>query len=83
MQKKLLVNLENKVAKKTIKKSKDKLFHIVYYVENCTPAMRKFTSIKDMETFFKEFEERYPKVPYSDNFLDFYITSISGEVKFL
>jgi len=59
-------------------------YHIDYYVENCTPGMRKFTSLKDMKTFFKEFEERYPKgSDPGGTFIDFYITNMSGEVKFL
>lgn len=59
-------------------------YHIVYYVEDGFPGMRKFTSLTDMKTFFKEFKERYPKQSHeAGTFLDFSITNISGEVKFL
>lgn len=77
------------MKKSTTKKTKNKVYHIVYYVENCTPAMRKFKSIKDMETFFEEFKDRYYKTGFDggqqdlSSYLDFYITDISGEVKFL
>lgn len=65
-------------------KKTTKPYHIVYYVEDCTPGMRKFNSLKDMKAFFKEFESRYPKdVDPGGTFIDFYVTNISGEVKFL
>lgn len=72
------------MAKKVDLKKSNKPFHIAYYVINCTPGMRMFSTLKDMKTFFKEFEERYPKGS-DDNgtFVDFYVTNISGEVKFL
>lgn len=68
---------------KTVKKSKDRPYHIAYYVENNIPSMRKFGSLKDMRAFFKEFKKYYPKGSESgDSFVHFYITNISGEVKF-
>lgn len=67
-----------------MKKATKKSYHVVYYVIDSIRAMRKFNSIEEMETFFKEFEERYPKEDKnSGNFLDFSITNISGEIKFL
>lgn len=80
MQKKRFKNLERIVKKKVTKKP----YHVVYYTVDSTPAMRKFNSIEDMETFFKEFKKRYPKEDkLSGTFLDFSITNISGEIKFL
>jgi len=38
------------------KSENTKLYHLAYYVEDSTPAMRKFNSLKDMRTFFREFE---------------------------
>jgi hypothetical protein len=73
--------MKKKATKKTTEK---KPYHLVYYVQNCTPAMQKFNSLDDMQTFFKEFEERYPKKGRDDGtFIDFYITDISGEIKFV
>ena len=72
------------MKKKDAKKPKSKLYHVAYYVENGSPAMRRFESLEDMNTFFKEFEERYPKEDkYSGSYLDFCITDISGKIKFL
>jgi hypothetical protein len=72
------------MKKKATKKTKSKPYHVVYYVEDATPAMRKFYSLEDMETFFREFNAQYDKEGrYTGTYLDFCITNISGEIKFL
>jgi hypothetical protein len=77
------------MKKKVIKKSEKKIpsiasYHMVYYVEDGTPAMRKFNTLEDMETFFKEFQSRYPEgCEYEGYYLDFCVTNIYGEITFL
>ena len=77
------------MKKKVIKKPKTQIpyatsYHIVYYVVNSTPGMQKFHCLEDMETFFKEFKSQFPNnVDSSGTYLDFCITNIYGEIKFL
>lgn len=72
------------MTKSKPKKTKEKPYHIAYYVVDSTPAMRKFKSIKEMDTFLKEFAERYAgEDHYSGTYVDFCITNILGEIKFL
>ncbi len=54
-----------------------KKFHIVKYVEGCTPKVKKFTTLKDMNKFVKDFYKIYDH--NDDNWVDFYITNITGD----
>ena len=55
-------------------------FHIVRYVENCTPKTKKLNDIEKMEAFIKKFSKEYPdeEIGY---WIDFYVTDICGEYK--
>ena len=77
--------MKKKATKKPEKKTPSiGSYHMVYYVEDSTPAMRKFNTLEDMETFFKEFEARYPKeCEWDGYYLDFCVTNIFGEITFL
>jgi len=61
------------------KKSK-KPYHLLYYVVGCSPKMKKFNTINGLNTFIKEFKKTYPHQEQGDNWVDFYVTNITGEI---
>jgi hypothetical protein len=69
--------------KKTSKKSKvSKVskFHLLMYVEGCTPKIKKFISIKALNDFVLEFEAEYGREEFGDNWIDYAVTDVTGKV---
>ena len=71
---------------KKIKKNdnKNEEYSLLHYVEGCSPKLKRFSSSKEMGKFVDEFYKKYPDYmeEYSDNWVDFAITGIKGEVHF-
>jgi len=57
-----------------------KKYHLLQYVEGCSPKTRKFKSIKRLNQFIKEFEAKYGKDSRGDNWIDYSVTNITGIV---
>lgn len=59
-----------------------KKFHVVAYVQEYTPKLRKFNTLKAMEEWIDEFNETASKNP-GDSWVDFKITNVTGAIEFL
>lgn len=57
-----------------------KKYHLLQYTENCSPKVRKFTSIKALENFVKNFNKKYD-VSEGDNWIDYSVYNVTGELK--
>lgn len=58
-------------------------FHALVYVENCTPKIKKFKTLRALKTFVTKFENKYPDPDKTgDNWIDYHVTNIEGEVVF-
>jgi hypothetical protein len=75
-----------KTAKKTSKKNTKtpKVYHLLVYVEKCETKVKKFKTLQDLGVFIDSFLKRHPDYAdtYSDYWLDYSITNVSGEVNF-
>lgn len=69
--------------KKTKTKSK-KEHCILSYIEGSDTKLKKFTSTEKMGKFVDDFYKKYPNYASyeSDNWIDFAITGVSGDVFF-
>jgi len=72
-----------KTIKKTVKKT-TKSYNLLMYVENCTPKLKKFADMKDMQAFVEDFHKQYPEAEASTSgyWVDYVITDIKGKVYF-
>jgi hypothetical protein len=54
------------------------------YVEDSSPKIKKFVSMKDMEKFVADFEKKYPDPdgPRDGNWIDYCVTEVSGKITF-
>ncbi len=70
------------MKKKASKKNQE--YSLLYYVERCSPKLKRFSSPKEMGEFIDAFYKKYTDYtdPYSDNWIEFGITGIKGEVHF-
>lgn len=71
--------------KKNTKKSVNKdVYHILMYVENCSPKMKKFKTTEELGKFVDTFNKKYPDYAAMDSgyWTDFAITGITGDLHF-
>lgn len=59
---------------------KSKPFHLVYYVEDSVPMMKKFNSISKLDAFRQKFETNYKGKLMDGWWIDFIVTDIHGKV---
>lgn len=55
-----------------------KKYHLLQYVEGCSPKTRKFKTIKRMKQFIEDFESKYGRNSQGDNWIDFSVTNVTG-----
>lgn len=63
-----------------IKSSKKEVYHLLVYVEGATQKTKTFKKVSSLISFITKFEKKYPKVAHRDNWIDFYITNIAGDL---
>ena len=75
---------KKKVSKKAKKLISGPPYHLVMYVEDGNPKIRKFDSPEKLGTFVKEFQKEYPDYMEmgSDNWIDYVVMDIMGDVFF-
>src|ERR1035437_10124055 len=61
-----------------------KEYNLLMYVEDSSPKIKKFVSMKDMEKFVSDFEKKYPDPdgPRDGNWIDYCVTDVSGKITF-
>lgn len=85
--------MKKKSKKTAVKKSDDhawveqdnsKPYHILMYVLDSTPKLKRFETIQEMGRFIDKFNKKYPESEASNsgNWTDLAITYIKGEVHF-
>ena len=68
-------------TKKTVKKKKS--YNLLMYVVDCSPRIKKFGSLKEMQTFIDDFNKKYPEEHYGDNWIDYVVTNVHGSVRMI
>lgn len=65
-----------------MKKKTVKPYHLVMYVENSTPFIKKFVSLKKTQEFVDKFEKKYPDEAAMESgyWIDFVITGVTGKL---
>jgi hypothetical protein len=65
-------------------KKKQVKHHLLMYVVNSSPAIKKFTSMDKMEKFVKEFQKKYPDEDAinTGSWIDYVVTGVTGEIYF-
>lgn len=76
-----------KKTKNSVKKSGNKsgdVYHILMYVENCTPKIKKFKTTDELGKFVDAFNKQYPDYASVDSgyWVDFCVTGIAGDIHF-
>lgn len=66
-----------KKSKKPAKKAK---FHLCVYVESCGTKIKKFSDIKALKKFILQFSAEYPNQQEGDNWIDYVVTNITGDI---
>lgn len=51
------------------------------YVENCSPRIKKFKTLKAMNEFIKTFQKKHGINFRGDNWLDYSATYVTGNLK--
>lgn len=78
--------MKKKANKKSDKKvSKNaKEYNILVYVEDCSIKIKKFDTAKEMGKFIDKFNKENPDYanPSSDNWIDYCVTGITGDIHF-
>lgn len=66
-------------------RSPKKKFHLVFYVEDCTPMLKKFFDKNKMNKFIEGFQAQYPnsEATNTGSWVDYAITDIGGKVAYL
>lgn len=60
-----------------------KKFHLLHYVSECTPKLKKFKTIKDLDTFVRDFEKKHPPGDRTgDYWIDYAVTNVTGLIYF-
>ena len=61
-----------------------KSYHLLMYVEDSMPKIKKFSTTKAMGTFIDKFLKKYPGYASieSGHWIDYSVTNVSGEVHF-
>lgn len=59
-------------------------YHILVYIEKCEQRIKKFKTEKEMGKFIDNYYKLHPEYAdkYSDYWVDFAVTNISGDVHF-
>ena len=66
------------------KSSKTEVYHILMYVLDSTPKLKKFSSMELMHKFVNKFQKKYPdqEAVNSGYWIDFVISGVTGDVTF-
>jgi hypothetical protein len=69
--------------KKTANKTKS--YHLLMYVLNCEPKIKKFSSLKHANTFIKLFQAKWPDhlAQNTGSWIDYLVQDVHGKIKFL
>lgn len=75
------------MKKKTVKKpneTKTETYHLLFFVVNSTPRVKKFRTTAEMGEFMDSFNKEYPEDQYElyGSWLDLAVTEVNGEVHF-
>jgi hypothetical protein len=62
------------------KSSKSSKFYLLDYVEGCTSKVKKFKTLKALNEFVLDFQAQYPNTREGDNWINYAVTNIAGEV---
>lgn len=57
-----------------------KKYHLLQYVENCSPKTRKFKTIKRLKQFVEDFEAKYGRDSRLDNWINYSVTNVTGTI---
>jgi hypothetical protein len=59
-------------------------YHLLMYVEDSSPKIKKFSTTKALGTFIDKFLKKYPDYAShsSGHWIDFSVTNVSGRVDF-
>lgn len=68
-----------KKQQKSIKKQ-SKPYHLLRYVEDCSPKTKLFKSLKSLNLFIYDFQAEYGIESRGDNWIDYSVTNITGDV---
>ena len=56
--------------------------HVLYYIEDCSPNLKEFATLKALNTFMAKFKKKYPS--HEDGYwLDHVIYNVHGEIEML
>ncbi len=58
-----------------------KKYHLLQYVEGCSPRTKKFKTLKGLNQFVQDFQKKYGIDPCDGNWLDYSVTNITGDVQ--
>lgn len=57
-----------------------KKYHLLQYVEGCSPKTKLFKSLKALNEFVEKFQKKHGIDFRGDNWLDYSVTNITGKV---
>lgn len=62
-----------------------KSYHLLVYVLNCEPKIKRFSSLKGANTFVKLFQTKWPDhlASQTGSWIDYLVQDVHGEIKFL
>lgn len=75
---------EKKSTKKTKTVKKNEPYHLLMYVDDCSPKIKRFENTKDMEKFVLEFQKENPDhlAVESGSWIDYAVFDVTGKVSF-
>lgn len=67
-----------------MKKKKAEVYHLLMYVVNSNPKIKRFDSVEKMAKFVEAFQKKHPDhlASESGDWIDYCITKVSGDVHF-
>ena len=72
------------MKKNSVKPKKTKEYHLLMYVFDSSPRIKKFTSTEKMKDFIDSFLKKYPDHMSVDSgtWIDYIVTGVTGDVHF-
>lgn len=72
------------MKKKAKKKTNKKAYHLVFYVENCTPYVRRYGDKEKLKKFVAKFMKKHPSAEAiygtSGYWVDYAVFDIKGDI---